>query len=405
MIQIKPKIQHSSNCPYCGTPLVPEKILWQGIHVCAVSTCSHCRAEIIEDLRIGHALYYPYQVDLAADKLFFTNQEGFSWFGSPLLQSLKNPQRDFKITLNVEKNQDKKNVIILNCIDYLYGHSLLKLLNAEAHLNKNLELGLVVIVPSLLRWMAPEGIAEIWTVDIPLSKAQYFFPDLNEQIQKECMRFDKIYVSRAHSHPKHFDISTFTRVHKHDFKGNEFKITFIWREDRLWNDIFRGRLDHINLIKYFLLKWQNFKVTRLFSILRKFFPLSEFTVAGLGTTTEFPQWIDDQRVVAFNAIVEREVCKIYSESRIVIGVHGSNMLLPSAHAGLTIDLMPIERWGNFAQDIVYQENDNRMASYKYRYLPLTVNLRTLACIISAQLNGYTYFKKQMKDEFLTNFYE
>jgi len=47
-------------------------------------------------------------------------------------------------------------------------------------------------------------------------------------------------------------------------------------------------------------------------------------------------------------------------------VHGSNMLLPSAHAGMTIDLMPDDRWGNFAQDISYQEDDVRMGSYRYR---------------------------------------
>lgn len=399
MIQIKPEINQQSICPHCGSSLKPNSILWQGIHVCAVSTCSHCSAEIIEDLRIGHAIYYPYQVELRANKLFYTNQGGLLWFGKPLLKSLQNPQRDTKITFTVEKNQDKKEIIILNCIDFLYGHSLLKLLNTEAHLNDNPDIGLVVIVPTFLRWMVPQGVTEIWTVDIPLSKAQYFIPDLNERIQKECLRFNKIYVSRAHSHPKAFNISNFSGVQKHDFKEEKFRITFIWREDRLWNDMISSKIRRFDLANNFLLKFQNIKVTRIFMLLREDFPSSLFTVAGLGKTTEFPQWIGDQRVAKYNADIEQDVCKIYSESRVVIGVHGSNMLLPSAHAGMTVDLMPMERWGNISQDILYQEDDNRLASYRYRYLPLNVSVRTLSNIISSQLKWYLSFKYQMKDEF------
>jgi hypothetical protein len=399
MIQIKPEINHQSNCPHCGSSLKPNSILWQGIHVCAVSTCSQCSAEIIEDLKIGHAIYYPYQVDLKANKLFYSNQDGLSWFGTPLLNSLQNPQRDVKVTFTVEKNREKKDVIILNCIDFLYGHSLLKLLNAEAHLNNNADIGLVVIVPSFLRWMVPQEVAEIWTVDIPLSKAQYFIFDLNERIQKECLRFNKIYVSRAHSHPKAFNISNFSGIQKHDFKEEKFRITFIWREDRLWNDVISGKIGRVDLANNFLLKCQNIKVTRLLTLLRNAFPDSLFTVAGLGTTTAFPQWIRDLRVAKYNADIEREVCKVYSESRIIIGVHGSNMLLPSAHAGMTVDLMSVERWGNISQDILYQEDDNRLASYRYRYLPLNVSVRTLSNIILSQLKWYLSFKYQMKDEF------
>lgn len=399
MIQIKPEINHQSTCPQCGSSLKPNSILWQGIHVCAVSTCSHCTAEIIEDLRVGHAIYYPYQVDLRANKLFYTNQDGFSWFGTPLLKSLQKPERDIKVTFTIEKNHEKKDVIILNCIDFLYGHSLLKLLNAETHLNNNPKIGLVVIIPSFLRWMVPPGVTEIWMVDIPLSKAQYFIPDLNVRIQKECLRFNKIYVSRAHSHPKAFNISNFSGVQKHDFKEDKFRITFIWREDRLWNNMISGKIGHFDLANNFLLKFQNIKVTRLFTLLRKDFPFSLFTLAGLGTATEFPKWIADQRVAKFNANIERDVCKVYSESRVVIGVHGSNMLLPSSHAGMTIDLMPIERWGNFAQDILYQEDDNRVATYKYRYLPLNISVSTLSRIISSQLKWYLSFNYQMKDEF------
>ncbi|MEE9118607.1 MAG: hypothetical protein V3U02_08445 [Calditrichia bacterium] len=389
MIQIKPNIQHKSNCPHCGTQLVSEKVLWQGIHVCVVSNCPGCSAEIIEDLKIGHAIFYPYQVDLENNKLFGT-ESARAWFGVSLLNSLKYPKNEPDIEFKVEKFFNSKNVVILNCIDFLYGHSLLKLLNADSYLKGNPEFDLVVIVPKFLRWMVPQGVAEIWTVNIPISKERNYYPEIDRQIKRECERFDTIYVSLAHSHPKYFNITRFTGIERHDFSRKDFRVTFIWREDRLW-----WRYDFLfqiaRKLKFLspLLIWQNLKVRRLFSLLRRDFPQAVFTVAGLGRSTRFPKWIDDHRVERFTDELERKACKIYSESRLVIGIHGSNMLLPSGHAGLTMDLMPDERWGNYAQDVLYQEDDNRLSSFKYRYLPLSIMTSLLYKILSFQLKGYT----------------
>lgn len=398
MIQIKPEIQHRSNCPYCGEVLTPKKVLWQGIHICVISNCPHCHAEIIEDLKVGHALYMPYQVDLRKNALFGDDKPK-CWFGVPLLKSLQSPKTDSDIEFKAEKFREVKKVIILNCIDYLYGHCLLKLLNAESHIKNNPAFGLIIIVPIFLRWMVPQGVAEVWTVNIPLSKAQNYFPCLDQLIQEESERFIEIYVSRAHSHPKDFNITNFTGIDKHDFKRKDFRITFIWREDRPWcNHDFSLRVARkLNYMKP-LLCWQNYKICKLFSFLRKKISEAKFTVAGLGTSTRFPKWIDDQRIGQFNENLERETCKIYAESRLVIGVHGSNMLLPSGHAGMTIDLMPHDRWGNFTQDILYQERDNRMSSFKYRYVPLNTDVKLINKIATIQICEYSYYKKQMLNE-------
>lgn len=144
-----------------------------------------------------------------------------------------------------------------------------------------------------------------------------------------------------------------------------------------------------------MLKWQNFKVKKLFKLLYNKFPQANFTVAGLGTSTSFPQWIEDKRVSEYTDDLERVTCKIYSESRLVIGVHGSNMLLPSAHAGMVIDLMPVNRWGNFAQDILYQEKDNRVASFRYRFLPISTKVYLISKIAFFQIKGYQSFINQM----------
>ncbi len=362
----------------------PKNILWQGLHVCVESyACNDCGAEIIEDLRVGHAVNYPYQIDLNKSQIF-GEKTATKWLGLPLFNSLISPNnRDIKISKEVFKASER--VIIINCIDFLYGHCLLKLLNAQKYLEKFPEYGLIVIVPKLIRWMVPQGIAEVWTVDISLKDAYDYYPSFHQFVCIEAERFSEVYVSRAHSHPSQFDISKFTGVAKHNFEQEELQITFIWREDRIWSSLLTQRILSKLKMSQIALMLQNWRVERLFKQIRSAIPSARFVVAGLGTKTQFPKWIEDYRVDSFNEKAEREVCEIYSASRLVIGIHGSNMLCPSGHAGMTIDLMPRDRWGNIAQDILYQEADPRLASFRYRYLPLGIKIADLAYIASSML--------------------
>lgn len=399
MIQLKPHIDYAEDCPRCGGTLSPVELLWQGIHVCVTAHCASCHAELVCDLGVGQACYTPYSVDLAAGRLFGDTAQQH-WFGAPLLASLQKPEHDAAITLTVEKIKPAAQVIILNCIDYLYGHALLKLLNVEAHLTKHPDYGVVVIVPRLLRWLVPSGVAEIWQVDVPLSRAINYYPRLDQLLKAECGRFERIYLSRALSHPALLDISRFSGIERHDFGATPFRITFVWREDRPWctRRLWVRIGKRLPAVKKMLLVWQNLRVMKLFTRLRRSFPTALFTVAGFGTTTSFPEWVEDCRVAAFDDETERRLCRTYAASRLVIGVHGSSMLLPSAHAGLTIDLMPDDRWPNMAQDVLYQESDSRMASYRYRYLPIDITVATLATIAVGQIEYYETFKTQMGSE-------
>ncbi len=392
MIEIKPNIQYQSNCPYCGAALNPVNILWQGMHVCVESQCADCDAEIVEDLKVGHAVTHPCQVSLVKEQVF-CQESAKNWLGEPLLQALRNPQPE-ALQISKEVFKQCKRVTVLNCIDYLYGHCLLKLLNAQRHLDQ-FDCGLVVIVPKFLRWMVPEVVAEVWTVDIALKKGQFYYPSLDEFVREESRRFDEIYISPAHSHPGGFDITKFTGVPKHDFSREEFKITFVWREDRVWcNFLFFRILKKLRLVKLALLL-QNWKIQRLFRSIKSRVPSAKFAIAGLSKKTVFPRWVEDIRVDKLDEETERRLCELYSQSRLVIGVHGSNMLLPSGQAGMTIDLMPEERWSNFAEDILYQETDPRLAAFRYRYLPLQTSVANLAHVASSMVIGYSRFNSNM----------
>lgn len=398
-IQIKPTIHHQSNCPYCQHPLTPKRTLWQGIHICVEHLpCSGCGVEILEDLRVGHAVNKPYQINLKQPQIF-GREDAKDWLGIPLYHSLQNPEfGELKIIKEVKQLKDSDQVIILNCIDFLYGHSLLKLLNAQDHLKNAPDCALIVIIQKPFRWLVPEGVSEVWTVDIPLKKGQSYYPKLNEFIQQEIQRFNQVFVSCAYSHPSDFDISFFTGIAKHEFKTSEQLITFIWREDRPWCNAFLLR--QLTRIRQFemAIAIQNHKVQQLFQKIKKQLPLAQFVVAGLGQKTKFPNWIADYRVEKFDTITEKQTCQIYAESSLVIGVHGSNMLLPSGLAGMTIDLMPERRWGNFAQDILYQEADPRIAAYRYRYIPLKTDIDEIADLAASMILKRSHFYQQMQPQ-------
>ena len=65
------------------------------------------------------------------------------------------------------------------------------------------------------------------------------------------------------------------------------------------------------------------------------------------------------------------------------------------HAGMTIDLMPDDRWGNFAQEILYQENDVRRGSYRYRYVPINQKPNHLYKIVVSMILDREHFIENM----------
>ncbi len=374
----------SIECPYCNME-VEAVPLWQGIHVCVKSSCDNCGVTLVSDLKIGQAIYSPYTVCLERREVLGEGNRpnSISWFGKPLLTSLLKPDNK-KIEIHIDKRIDCDEVVILNCMDYLYGHSLLKLLNAERHLDDGSDTGLVVIVPEFLRWMVPEGVAEVWVVDLKLDEMRAYYPDLDKKIQRECDRFTSVKVSRAYSHPVNVDISRFTGVSRHDFSRKNPRLTFIWRGDRLWNGFnIIGILARRGIPGFLFLWWQRRKIISLFKRLKRNLPDVKFTVAGIGREGKFPDWIDDQRLdPPLSKEQERALCRVYAESRMVVGVHGSNMLLPTAHAGMVVDLMPRDRWGNLAQDNLMQDSNLQMLQYRSVFLPNTIPVNELAQIIS-----------------------
>jgi hypothetical protein len=395
MIQIKPLEDGNVVCEP-GHRLVPaDYVLWQGIHVCAV-TRRDGGGHLVRDLPVGHAAFSPFTVDLEKREVD-GKDEVTAWLWRPFLNSLLNPD-PAPVAFSREVLHERKQAIIINCLEWMYGHCLGKLLYAEQYIREYPDHAIIVLIPAFLRWLVPEGVAEIWTAKLSLKQMPGFYPDLHRQITAECARFDRILLAEVCDFPRGFDIQNFTRVQPHQFTGEARVVTFIWREDRPWVSGLSWRFLRKLRSRRLLLESQNRRIRRFFDQVRKVEPKVTCCVAGLGRSTTFPDRIEDLRVDSFTDETERRIARRYAESRVVIGVHGANMLLPSALAGATIDLMPIGKWDCLPLDVLPNETDPLMALFRYRFVPVDTDPDTLVQITLPLLNRYHDFRKLFNDD-------
>ena len=377
LIELKPKVENHFTCPKCkaGNPIIKE-VLIQPVYELADCVCGNCGLEFFQTFRAGHSVNDNLSIEKIGKRIF-ANSDSTFW----LLDILNN--RNHKVNngkTSIEKRIFKKyeNVVILNALDFLYGHVLLKLYNAQFHLENQNGLGLILIIPKSFEWLIPQGCAEVWIVNLKLSE----FSRGNESIQKfisqEFDRFNKIYLSKAYSHPDFtkVDITRFTGICPFDLNFfDELKptVTFILREDRWWYGSFLDYWFYRMCRKLKLLAWgsrvlslkQNSLVKKTIKHIREKLPVADIAIVGLGKTGRFPE-VDDFRATNVDPSIEINWSKRYARSHVVVGVHGSNMLLPTAFAAGCVEIIPIDRYANMVQDISVRYSDRKQLFF-YRF--------------------------------------
>jgi len=410
MIRLKPILEiPQRECPNCHSMLSASDWLITGMRNLADFHCLHCKSEFYGDLPAGQALYTPILLDKKSSAVF--DNYNAVWFSDWLADSYAKRTQE-PLGFEVRKLSKVTNrVVLLNCLDTLYGHSLLKLLNAQHYIDRQPDVSLIVMLPPFLEWMLPVGVAEAWIIDLPLRRGTEWNDWLAGEIKERLKSFPEVYLSVAFSHPhiEDFQIERFTRIPPFPLEnfGEHQKnpvITFIWREDRLWETGSHSTSARFEKIKkHFGVSQertdvQTRKVIKLAECLRGEFSSLDFAVAGIGKASGLPDWILDLRLTTLDVEAERTWCERYAKSHLVIGVHGSNMLLPSAHAGGVIELIGEERWGNYLQDILFRRSDSREMFFRYRFVPHSTKPEDLARLASTMLR-YEDFRRLMSPEF------
>lgn len=352
---------------------MPIQLLIPGTRVMFRTTCESCNREFFCDLPTGHSLDAPLLLEAETGEIY--GNITAAAFVENLRDDYELRRRDHSVAVTVERLRPVTNGLLLNCLDWLYGHSLLKLLNAQFFLDHHREMDLIVIVPHHLRWLVPDGTAEIWTIKWQWEYGRAWNGELARQLSAVGAEAGRLLLAPAipHPHPSNVDIYRFTRQHRRKEPSRDATVTIIWRDDRAWlgraSDTFLHRLIR-RLSRTLLTAAQKVAWKRYVKLLRRKLLNVDIAVVGLSKRSRQHWGVSDLRTTDTTQQTEESWCARYAQSDIVVGVHGSNMILPSAHAGSVVELLPRDRWSNAVQDLFVAQNDAREALLLHRLLPL-----------------------------------
>jgi hypothetical protein len=406
MIRIKPTVDFEVACPECRSSETRHLgVKFESIHVLADCQCLSCGIKFYHVLPVGHTSAENLCISKSSRKLYNAGSYP-SWLVESVMKQLHHTRKENVAIKRIVKKKCK-DVIILNTLDTLYGHTLLKLYNAVHHIDTQPEYGLIVIIPSSFLWLVPEGCAEVWTVDLKLSELAHGYDAIGNFISTELNNYQTVYLSKAYSHPdiSSVDVERFTRVKPFDlaqFSRKRPVITFILREDRIWFKaladfwIYRAgrKLKLDSSARQFLVRRQNKLVKRTIECISRQVPNAIFNVVGLGTMGSFDGFANDLRTDKVTPETETNWCQAYAQSHVVVGVHGSNMLLPTAHAAGCVEILPQDRFGNMIQDISVRYN-SRLQLFFYRFADQFAKPQSVCSKVVAMIRDYDLYHKNM----------
>ncbi len=409
MIALKPfSIQYTFVCPDCNCKFgQPEELIFQGTHVLANCLCECCEQPYYHTLPTGHAALFPVALSQKTAKASY-DRKWASWLALPLIASLKEGKSVQKVISKKILNSHK-NVVLLNCLDSCYGHVFLKLLNAQHCLRNHPDRGLIVLIPANFSWMLPQGLAEVWQVEAPLKEFNRGIANLDAFVKEELKRFDSVLLSEVPVHPdiSSFELKDFLKIEKFElqqFSARPPQITFVLREDRFWlntkPDAWLWKLavskGWMGLFRNYFIRKQN----RLINALAKDIHTRlegkiSFYATGLGKTGVLDSLIQDRRQIKTEEKIEKEWCKFYAESHLVIGVHGSNMLVPTALSAGFIELLPRHKIYNLTEDIA-MVHKGRYMHFLGRFLDEFSSVKLVATHAVSMLEWFPVVKKNME---------
>ena len=196
MISLGPGLAVDELCPGCGGSLTVTDWLIPGMRPMARTLCASCDRSVLVDLPCGQALYSPMRLDPLTGDVF--DRVGVPWYADWLREAYA--ERDAEpVEIEIRRRHlITRPVVLLDCIDVLYGHALLKLLNAQQYLQAGVR-DVVVLIQPFLTELVPDGVAELWVVDLSLSRGAVWSDGLAKRIASEAARVGGLHLAPAHS--------------------------------------------------------------------------------------------------------------------------------------------------------------------------------------------------------------
>ncbi len=399
MWSLKPYKSPPSICPGCREENPGfEEYIPTGIHILGKGACSGCGLEYYYNWPIGHGAHFPVSFD--GNGIANYPPEAKQWFAIPLIDTIKKGREvACKIKRTVRKEFSEG--LLLNCLDPCYGHVLWKLFNASFYRDITAPSGLIVLIPENFRWLVPDYAAEIWSVEAGLPDLNFKISSLPNFIKEACRSYGSLKLLPVDTHIDHTALDLQQFLPEAPFKLENFYrlplcITVVWREDRFWlRSLSESWLSlvaakyQVSWIRNWLLYRQRSKMIGVMSQIRKQIPGVLFKLTGLGTSGSFPDFVDDLRSARPDVDRERAWCQCYSKSHLIIGVHGSNMLIPTALSAGFIELLPKQKISFLSEDILMR-HPPRFQTFLGRHLDIFAPTKLVARHAISILKDFKY---------------
>ncbi|NID10742.1 hypothetical protein [Fibrivirga algicola] len=408
MIQLSPDLTYPTQCPACNAANPAGQVRFAGAVTLAESTCPVCATLYHQTLPIGQFNRFPVAVSYTGQHVRVAGRG--RWL-LDLVTCCAQPAPRTEVCLvsvvpgrgSISVTDQPSAIILLVCLDACYGHALMLLFNAQRHHDQHPDRPTIAIVPRSLVWLVPDYVAEIWVVDTPLAALNRPIPGLDAFINQQLARFKTVWLSHGYNHFDHRTIrfADFTRTPKFDL--NHFdqdavrQITFVLREDRLWLRFGWERLAYrvsqrvglVSKTRSFWIRWQVRRYRQLASHLQQLNPVIQLSVTGLTAAdpaTGFGASVNDLRLPSpLSPVQERTWCAQYARSHVVVGVHGSGMLLPTSLAAGFVNLLPPDKLAHYAEDVLLAHDNPIHQTLLGRFLPTGSSPRQVAALLNSLL--------------------
>lgn len=393
------------NCHFCNSEFVSlEGSIFQGIHILAKCSCSSCASSFFHTLPVGHDLHFPISFD-EKGKGLKVDPPATQWLTRPLLESFFKTKK-IKVPIEKEVFRQAGEAIILNCLDNCFGHSFAKLWNIEILRAKYPDMSMIVLIPKRMRWLLPDYVDEVWSFDASFVDLGKFIANLDDDVKENLLpRFSRVFVSKAFTHLSldKINLKAFLKIEPFDlekFSNTTPRITFVLREDRFWH----GYSFEFFAFKVFtklgwskkIFTWrQNFLVNRTARMIKAKLGHAEFYATGLNATGRLLAMITDLRTKTPSLQNEKQWCDLYSKSQVVIGVHGSNMMIPTALSGGFIEILPRYKIQHIAEDTLSKYN-SRYTLFLGRHLDQFVSPTLVSNHAVSMLRDFAYLHRNAK---------
>ena len=410
---IHPKeINLSPRCVGCGSDRTELlDFLFSGAQSLADCRCGICGTEFYDLLPTAHGLHFSVSFSKNGKFSRFPEQARL-WLAEPLIDAVLR-HKTVKYPIRSEVFLKTNNAVLLNCLDSCYGHVFLKLLNAQFHL-ENKE-NLILLIPASFRWLVPDGVAEVWSAEAPLSAFGKQIKGLDEFIKIQSLRFELLVLSQAYIHPESTLIrfELFLREKKFDLKEFTEKrptVCFVVREDRLWLgsalwDFFHRAVKKLRLhaLLPVFLRRQRSLYRRTVSRIREKIPECRFIVTGVGQRANYSMFAEDVRSNSPDERIERIWCTLYAQTHVVVGVHGSGILIPTALSAGFLEILPRHKIDHLTEDVVLNYK-NRYSHFLGRYVDEFSKPSLIARHAVSMIKNFDFFRQTTEHPVSESYY-